>query len=602
MLTRSSGAMLFSPGNSILLACIALLLFASITSFIHPDILITTYGLASNSKYKERKIGDAGLKKFSWSALQPSADLSWHDCYSSHQCARLIVPLNYSEPNGEEAVIALARYPSPLSTNSPWYRGPILINPGGPGGSGVDTVVGSGHLLSSIVGPQFDVVGFDPRGVGRSTPRISFFETELERILWGSVGPRGSLTILNASTDSLAAAWARAKIEGQLARERQIDVIGHINTDQTARDMLQITHAHGKEKLQYWGFSYGSVLGATFAAIFPDKVDRLIIDGVADVENYYSTLWSNNLLDTDRTMASFFTECHSAGPVRCPFYAPTPAAIAQNLTALYDSVRSRPIPVRTGSSYGLIDYKRLRLTVFASLYKPYTAFAPLAQALADLAVGDGVQLFQLLDKPAFQCDCDETGDETGEMTPDTGTAISCNDGDAVPEEFEALESYFEDVSSKSQWAEIWAGLRTACVGWPKVPTKQFRGPFVGNTSFPILLIGNTADPVTPLAAAKITAKGFPSSVVLTQDSPGHCSLSAPSLCTMKYIRDYFVDGTLPKPDTICPVFDSPFPPPPGYQHDAAQAALQKSLSAADHRILDAVRTLSSEYKLPLPFL
>jgi len=129
-----------------------------------------------------------------------------------------------------------------------------------------------------------------------------------------------------------------------------------------------------------------------------------VIDGVVDVDNHYTgkaplllrnlhPLWSTNLIDTHKTMDAFFTYCHAAGPSNCPFYAPTPDLIAANLTALYASVRARPVPVRTAKSYGLIDYDRLRVSVFTSLYSPWATWAPLAKALADLARGDGVPLF-----------------------------------------------------------------------------------------------------------------------------------------------------------------------------------------------------------------
>lgn len=222
-----------------------------------------------------------------------------------------------------------------------------------------------------------------------------------------------------------------------------------------------------------------------------------MIDGVVDIKNYYKTLWSTNLIDTDKTMDAFFTYCHAAGPSNCPFYAPSPDLIAANLTTLYETVRKRPIPVRTNNSYGLIDYNLLRAAVFTSLYSPWATWASLAQALAALALGDGVPLFTLLETPPFQCECGE-GESEPSSVRDASTAILCNDGDPVPEAFEELEKYFKETTSKSGWAEIWGGIRASCVGWPDFSKARFRGPFEANTSFPLLVVGNTADPVTPL--------------------------------------------------------------------------------------------------------
>ncbi|TFK35062.1 TAP-like protein-domain-containing protein [Crucibulum laeve] len=536
----------------------------------------------------------AGEQEFTWEELIPSTELVWKDCYTGKQCARLIVPLNYSDPQGEKATIAVIKKPSLLAIDSKDYKGPVLLNPGGPGGSGVEFMQRAGDSISTILGPQFDTVSFDPRGIGRSTPRASFFKTDAERAMW----PIRGHSVINNTDEGISRTWARAVITGKLAEEMDTGYLRHINTDQTARDMLTIVEAFGQKKIQYWGFSYGSVLGATFASIFPDKIHRLAIDGVVDAENYFATLWSNNLLDTDKTMRSFFVECAKAGPDRCPFYAPTPQDIAKNLTALYESVRKQPVPVRTETSYGLLDYSRLRSTVFVTLYQPYSAFLPLAQGLADLAArADGTTLYKILETPFFECSCGP-----GESILDgreAQSAILCNDGKDVPGDLKSAEKFFKDFAKESEWAEIWGAIRMNCVAWPKFPKNHFQGPFIANTSHPILLIGNTADPVTPLWAAKKMSRGFNGSVVLTQDSPGHCSLSAPSLCTQQHIRDYFQTGALPKAGTICSVEASPFPEKK-FDSDG-QEPLWDGMTEGDRGLLEAAHALSKSYSLPIPF-
>ncbi|KDR74314.1 hypothetical protein GALMADRAFT_250125 [Galerina marginata CBS 339.88] len=536
--------------------------------------------------------------EFSWEKLKPSKDLEWRKCFPKRQCARLIVPLNHSDPEGPEAVIALIRKRSIFREGSRFYRGPVLFNPGGPGGSGVDMIQGTGgDLLSLLIGPQFDAVGFDPRGIARSTPRASFFKTDVERVLWGqSLGP------VNNSDEGIARTWARAKVFGELAAETDYGYLRHINTDQTARDMLRIVEAHGRSKIQYWGFSYGSVLGATFAAMFPDKIERLVIDGVVDSENYYATLWSNNLLDTDKALESFFTGCAEAGPHGCQFWAPTADDVRQNLTALYDSLRSQPRPIKTETTYGLLNYGMLRGLIFGALYSPYSVFPVLAQALAELAAGDGRRIFEALHPPPYQCSCDPSKTQFKSVT-DAQSAILCNDGDDVPGDLQSSQEYFEMLTKASSWGEIWAGIRMNCLGWPKFPKDHFQGPFEANTSHPILLIGNTADPVTPLWAAKKMSGGFTGSVVLTQNSAGHCSLSAPSLCTQKYIRQYFVDGTLPEAGTVCEPIGKPFPkvPFPGGE-DPIQKAYMAVINGDDQEIFAAISELSKMPVISPPFL
>ncbi|KAK0455738.1 Alpha/Beta hydrolase protein [Desarmillaria tabescens] len=522
--------------------------------------------------------------------LPASDSLEWVDCYTGFQCTNLKVPLNYSSPDNETIVLAIIQYPSPLPVNSTDYKGPLLFNPGGPGGSGVDYVLEAGAQYSQMFQDQYDIVGFDPRGVARST-RVSFYETGAERALWDY----NILVELLGRPDGIENAWAQAIITGQLAGERDNNgLLAHINTDQTARDMLKITEAYGQEKLQYWGFSYGTILGATFAAMFPDKIERMVLDGVVDTENYYATLWSDNLTDSNKTLQAFFDGCYQAGPDGCPFYDSSPDAIKQNLDNLYDTIRARPLPVRLPTAYGVVDYARLRYAVFSSLYIPQSIYWTLAKGLSELAQGNGEGILNLTAHTPFECSCDDPSALLTSSVQDSMIAVICNDGLPVPRDVESAEAYYANLSAQFEWASIWTGVRIGCAGWPDYPKTNFRGPFTGNTSYPILFVGNTADPVAPLAAAKKVASGFDGSVVLTQDSPGHCSISANSPCTQGYIRDYFINGTLPELDTVCPIVGTLF------DNTTTSGWLKRDLSGLDseEQFLEAVRRISYSAKIP----
>ncbi|KAJ6510772.1 TAP-like protein-domain-containing protein [Mycena sanguinolenta] len=509
------------------------------------------------------------------------------DCYSDRQCARLKVPLDYTQPDGSSAAIAMVRVHSAVPHNSPSYRGPVLINPGGPGGSGVGMIARAGPLLSTIIGPEFDIIGFDPRGVGRSTPRISFFASRAEREIW-SVGD-AALESMNSSADALARAWARGIVIGQLAGERDDGSLRFMTTDHTARDMLKIVQAHGRKKLQYWGFSYGNALGATFAAMFPQNVGRLVIDGVLDAEDYYAAKLFSSLIDTDKVWMAFINGCVAAGPNACALFAPTAAEIIEKVDKIYASVRARPIPVRTGASFGLVDRTTVRSAIFTSLYSPHTHFSTMARALADLDEGNGTTLFKIFERPAFECACDPAQYQFEPLLEAT-FGILCNDGDRVSPEYEDVVADYQNLRDTSSWADVWGRLRMPCLAWPDFPKDRFQGPFVANTSFPLLLVGNTLDPVTPLWAAKKMSQGFAGSIVLTQDSPGHCSISSVSLCTVKYIRQYFIDGTLHEPGTVCPVDIPLFPHSPEFADEDAQAS--PSVFMADRNLFEAAKKLA----------
>jgi len=313
---------------------------------------------------------------------------------------------------------------------------------------------------------------------------------------------------------------------------------------------------------------------------------------VVDSENYFANIWADNLLDTDKTMESFYTSCADAGPDRCAFWAPSPDDIRQNLTNLYDSLKVQPVPVNIGNTYGYVDYSMLHSLVFQSLYFPITTFRRLAQGLADLVAGNGTIVFKAMTPPPFDCSVDSSKD-LEENGVEAETAILCNDGANIPADLHSAQEQFEMLSNLTEFGNIWA--RVQCAGWPTFPKNTFRGPFVANTSHPILLIGNTADPVTPLLGAKNMSRGFNNSIVLTQNSSGHTTLSAPSLCTAKYIRQYFTDGTLPKPGTICQADLGPFDSVKNESTEDAHGGshMDMSLNEEDRQLLSAIRELSS---------
>ncbi|KAJ7259819.1 Alpha/Beta hydrolase protein [Mycena rebaudengoi] len=504
---------------------------------------------------------------FKWGDVKPNTNLDWTPCYDGFQCSRLQVPLDYSAPTGGSAYIAVVRLPSKSPRTE--YRGPLLFNPGGPGGSGVDAVVGSGAAFATIFGEQYDIVGFDPRGVSHSTPVISFFKTAVERELLIPSAPNIPYPSFNASSDALVQQWAHMQLLGKLAEARNTDnYLQHMTTDNVARDMLRITEAFGFEKLQYWGISYGSVLGATFASLFPDKVGRLIIDGVLDMEAYYTGNLTNQMTDTDKALQIFFDGCAAAGPAGCAFHAPSPAAVASKFDDLLATIRGRPYAVVTPQSHGIVDYSTVRNTVLNALSFPYpfdaSGLVMAGFALADLAAGNASTMYAMNEVPTFDCSA-AAADRPSQSALEAYLGTAC--GDVIPFEdsISQLQEFYTKASKVSSFADLLSNTRTTCSGWKVHRAGVFHGLRTCRrceNQFPSTtcrLVGNTADPVTPLAGAIKTSKSFPGSVVLTQDSVGHTSLSAQSLCTYGYFRQYFQNGTLPEPGTVCPVETVLFP-------------------------------------------
>ncbi|EIN12405.1 alpha/beta-hydrolase [Punctularia strigosozonata HHB-11173 SS5] len=530
--------------------------------------------------------------KFDWGAVVPSSKLVWHICEDNYECARLSVPLDYSNPTGKMAAIALMKIPSKIAPGAEGYRGPILFNPGGPGGSGVDLIKRAGEQFQQILGDDYDLIGFDPRGIGGTTPGIVVFDDEGASVAWQLTrGPA-----LNATDEALARAYARARIFGDLAEKRIGELAQYVSTPMVARDMFSIMRAHGRERLLYWGFSYGTILGITYASMFPDNIDRMIVDGIGDSENYMEALWNNSLRDTDKALDQFYAAC--ANSTSCALHEPTPKAVKSRVDALFAELRKNPIPVSLNDTeYGLIDYTLARQVVFDWLRKPYQKTplsAPsLASALAALERGDGAAMWAAhAPESTIKCDCarDSLPTRLPGANRETTLAIACGDGKPVEHDLEELRAFYEEMAHDSNFAELWSA-HLDCAGWKIQSKEQFHGPFAGNTSYPILLIGNTADPVTPLWNAHKMAKGFPDAAVLTQNSAGHCSLAGASLCTAKYVRDYFREGKLPPAGAVCEIEDELFP-----SSDVKQAG--DMLDRDDRVLLDAVRELSDKFEVP----
>ena len=176
----------------------------------------------------------------------------------------------------------------------------------------------------------------------------------------------------------------------------------------------------------------------------------------------YIALWSNNLIDTDKTMESFYTGCADAGPDRCAFWAPSSDDIRQNLTNLYNSIRVQPVPVKTGNTYGYVDYKILHFSVFRSLYSPFASYRHLAQGLADLAAGDGTFILKATTPAPFECSRDSSKG-LKQNGREAEIAILCNDGVDIPADLRSAQKHYEMMSNVSEFGNLWASItRTQC--------------------------------------------------------------------------------------------------------------------------------------------
>ncbi|EFX01232.1 alpha beta hydrolase fold family [Grosmannia clavigera kw1407] len=554
--------------------------------------------------------------EFGWTDIQPSRDLMWHACYGGEfECARLDLPMDWVEPSDRQRVyLAVIRLPAKTRQD---YRGPVFVNPGGPGGSGVDFLVDHGKEMQTIVGDNQpkDMISFDPRGVYASVPRVDCWGSSHTRHDW----ERTSIDVLDAHPglvyESYAAADAFSRQCEAHMNATAPGLLEHISTASHARDMLAIAEAAGQTKLRYWGISYGTILGGTFAAMFPDRVERLVSDGNVDYASWYRLDQRNFFEDTDSIMEAFFHFCHKAGPDRCAFALPassdsSPAAIRDRFFTLLAQLKMKPvlIPAHAFDTARqlpilpeLVTYAKLQVLVRTVLYKPFYDFPALAKAMTALEQGDGRPFYamagddDLLQPKICSPNADDTEpgglEDADRNWGDVFSAITCADGDDVADTPDSFADYAAELQNISRYAgTAYSHFRRGCIGRQIRPHYRYAAPWPGslpNTSFPILFIGNTGDNVTPLSSAYRNSAVFPGSVVLVQKSWGHASMAAPSTCTAQTVRAYFQDGQLPPADTYCEQDFELF----------ADSETVKDAMGSANDISRAIRKLTSEVSL-----
>ncbi|KUI59633.1 hypothetical protein VP1G_06887 [Cytospora mali] len=555
---RDSGKLFYE----VFLSLIAVAFFISLGVIIHTS---------PNPRQDDFTIDrDIETQAFSWSNISPSKTLDWQSCFDGeYDCARLEVPMDWLEPeNDQKVVIAIARLPA-TETND--YKGPVFFNPGGPGGSGVWALKDHGKQLQTIVGRNHDIVTFDPRGVGASVPRIECWDSPQTRQNWAMQ----ETPVIDSHPGVMYDVWARATAFS-LACEKSHNSTGflrHISTASHARDMLEILNQMGEEKLQYWGFSYGTILGGTFAAMYPDKVERLVSDGNVDYEEWYNNAHINAVRDADIIMDAFYELCHRAGPLKCALYGPSPADIKERHKAILRRLRVQPtiyMP-QSGSASGLpemVTYTKIRKLAATSLYRPNYYFTHLADILAGLEKGDARPYYDFVTRhglpfsdvcSAVSIPPEEPMTSDGEGNDDAFPMILCADGKPLPSDPSEFEGYVQEMERTSQTTgAIVSKDRIACAGQRVRPKFRFDGPFEAKTSFPILYIANMAD--------KYHA-------------------AAPSVCTAKVIRAYFQEGKLPVDGTTCDPEILPFDLP---------GHVMMHVSAEDTELAEASRELSQK--------
>jgi len=460
--------------------------------------------------------------------------LVWSDCGGGFQCASLDVPRDYGHPDGTKFTLAIIRLPA---RDHAHRIGALFVNFGGPGGTAVDTVRAIGADLFGAVNDRFDIVGVDPRGVGETQPSVDCkVNQETEGIY-----SQPFTTPFNLDVGALV---AKDTAYVQRCKSLNGDVLKYVSTVNTARDMDRVRSAMGEAKLNYFGFSYGTFLGATYASIFPAHYRAMVLDGPVDLSG-----WANRPMENlreqsagfERALGRFFQAC-AANQAFCGFGGSDPWAAFDELVA---NAYVLPLPA-TGDDPRPVDGDDIlaaaTLATYAKQFWPV-----LAGALQQAQAGDGTGLRELAD--AFYA---RNPDGTYDPSLDRYFLIT-----GVDQRYEkAVDPYI--AAGNHSWGlfdHTWwnAGYVELNYGLYDVQGNDvFRGPFKASASSPTVLeVATTYDPATPYRGALRTAAQLGNVRLLTMQGDGHTAYGGNSACIDSDVNAYIETLALPAAGTIC---------------------------------------------------
>ena len=493
--------------------------------------------------------------------------------------------------DGLRVQLAVARLPAQVPVTDPRYGGLLWLQSGGPGESGIRFILDYGKSIQAIVdsasephdanalddtekerlpdAPQqvfYDILAIDSRGLNNSTPCFSCFPSTSSKQLWDlKTSAQG---VLGSNDASFSNFWARMQALSRGCSATSNQLAKHVNTAPQIADMIVVIEKHGQwrekevakilsrdhkkqavlsenrdaitrrtewkrgeEQILFWGFSYGTVIGAHFAAIQPHRIQRMILDGVVDTLDYMFGTRLQSLHNTDSIVDGQAENCYLAGPGRCPLYDDSGAGkIAERFRTIILDLKKHPLSVPGGSDGGaatlapdVITYSDVMGATFDALYAPVQSFPPLISMLADIAHGNGTAFAakkQAQDQqlatakptpdnhnPPPRSKISKSNNDdclTQRISPgDTRTAIMCTDVNGTSGISQAdFKRYIDELETQSAFfAGPFAQVRMKCIDWQLRPTWRFDGPFAapGGTTFPLLLLSTTRDPVTPIA-------------------------------------------------------------------------------------------------------
>jgi pimeloyl-ACP methyl ester carboxylesterase len=485
-------------------------------------------GCASNTSVKEPL---SGLAEYE------NQKLDWENCYDDFECTDLLVPINYADLSVGTFELSVLRY----KAQDPKNRiGSLIVNPGGPGGSGVDYAYNAEYIFDPDVLDRFDIVGFDPRGVDRSAPINCFNDAETDASYAADAKPDNE--------DELTAAMADAKDFIDKCQSSN-EYLTHYSTAESARDMDILRAALGDNKLNYLGKSYGTYLGTLYAQFFPDKVGRMVLDGAVDPNISILEQNISQAKGFDDALSAFITNC--AKEDDCPLSNEKVEATEQ-IISIFTSAATNPLPRKTKvkNDDRAATESLIVLGSASALYDDIDGWPKLRTAIAEGLRGYGDTYLELADQ---YTDRGSNGKYTSN-TLDAGAIIDCLDW-PDPRTIDQIKTDAKRFTDAAPIFGPYLAYTNIACKYLTAPTKdkftRSTNKITSIKTAPIIVIGTTGDPATPYEWAVGLNKIFTSSKLITLNADGHTGQGRGSGCVDNAVDAYLLEGKSPKSNISC---------------------------------------------------
>ena len=453
--------------------------------------------------------------------------INWSACPESSskqvECGTLEVPFDYEDPDIGSFVLSIKK----RNATDPAKRiGSMMVNPGGPGFGGTSLADDAQYYFSEELLDYFDIIAWDPRGTGDTTPAVDCVATYDE--YFGLDSPPDTPTEKQELIDA-------SQAFNDMCSENSGSILPYISTMASAQDMNSMRLALGEEKISYFGFSYGSELGATWATMFPNTVRAAVLDGAVDPNASSIEEGLSQAKGFETQLSTFLKQCSQR--TTCAFHNSGNAEAAFDTLVL--DIDATPLVVsdkRTPVTQGVL-YTAVAQAMYSDYYWPQ-----LSEALADAQAGDGAGLLSLYDDYYQRKDDGTYGNEL-----EAFLAISCLDDPGVTS-IEEVDANIDTFVAAAPRLGANFAYGYSCALWPVEQSERITITGVG--AGPIVVVGTTGDAATPLGSTRNMAKGLEQGILIVVEANQHTGYGT-NECIVKAVDDYLIDLTVPKNEMIC---------------------------------------------------